>query len=236
MHGLKPNANAERKRKKSGEQNGVKSVGAYWALLADIVPKERLDRFIAHIDNEKEFKRPFRIPTLSADSPEYRSDGGYWRGGVWAPTNYMVLKGLEKNGYDSLSHDIARNCIDNVVSVFEKDGTVYENYSPETHSAGNPSKPDFIGWSGLFSINILFEYVFGIRPLARERKIIWNINLTEKHGVRNYPLEDLSVDLICEERASEDDDPIVTARCDEPIEIEIRYNGKVKTVFASKLE
>ena len=218
---------------KNGQLNGVKSVGAYWSLLADIIPSERLGRFVEHLNNPKEFNRPCRIPTLSADHPEYREDGGYWRGGVWAPTNYMVLKGLEKNGYEALAHDIAKNCLENVLTAFQKEQTLYENYAPESACAGSPSKKNFVGWSGLFPISIMFEYVFGIRPLAREKKIIWNVNLTQKHGVRNYPLGDLSVDLICEERNSTYDEPIITAVCDEPVEIEIRYGGKTKIIKAS---
>lgn len=88
------------------------------------------------------------------------------------------------------------------------------------------------GWSGLFPISILFEYVFGIRPYAKERKIVWNVNLLEKHGVSRYPLNDYSLDLICEVRESEDDEPIITAICDEPIEIEVRYGNKSKTIYA----
>ena len=42
--------------------------------------------FIAHLDNEAEFKRPHRVPTLSADHPLYEEYGGSWKGGVWAPT------------------------------------------------------------------------------------------------------------------------------------------------------
>lgn len=219
---------------KNGELNRVKSIGAYWALLADIVPEDRLDRFVAHLDNEKEFKRPFRVPTLSADNSEYRADGGYWRGSIWAPTNYMVLKGLEKNGYEDLAFDIGKNCLENVISVFEKDATLYENYAPEIPGPGNPAKKDFVGWSGLFPISILFEYVFGIRPFAGENKIVWNVRLPEKHGVKQYPLNGLSLDIICEERQSADEEPCVSAYCDEPIEIEIRYNNKKKIIHATK--
>ncbi len=218
---------------KTGELNKVKSAGAYWALLADVIPKERLDKFVAHLNNPNEFNRPCRVPTLSADHPDYKDDGEYWRGGVWAPTNYMILKGLEKNGYENLAYDIAKNCLDNVISVFKSDQTLYENYAPEKASKGNPAKNDFVGWSGLFPISIMFEYVFGIRPQAKQRKIVWNVRLLEKHGVKNYPLDGLSVDLICEERATENDEPIITAICDKPIEIEIRYANKRKTIYTS---
>ena len=93
-----------------------------------------------------------------------------------------------------------------------------------------------MGWSGLFPINILFEYVFGIHPNAKEEKIVWDVRLTQEHGVKNYPLGDLSVDLICHERENESDEPIVTALCEKPIEIEIRYGDKSKTVFATGRE
>jgi glycogen debranching enzyme len=208
-------------------------VGAYWSLLADIIPPERLERFVAHLDNENEFKRSVRVPTLSADHPEYGDDGGYWCGGVWAPTNYMVLKGLEKNGYSDLAHDIAKNCLENVVTVFQKEATLFENYAPESANPGNPSRRDFVGWSGLFPISILFEYVFGIHPFARERRIVWDVRLLEKHGVNRYPLGELTLDLICEKRENQEEEPVVTAYCSESIEIEIRYANKSKTIIAT---
>ena len=124
--------------------SGVKSIGAYWTLLADIVPAERLPRLIAHLENPAEFKRPHRVPTLSADHPEYNEHGDYWRGSVWAPTNYMVLKGLERVGYHDLAHEIACNTLDNVVKVFLETDTVWENYSSEHVRPGNPAKTDFV--------------------------------------------------------------------------------------------
>ena len=44
----------------------------------------------------------------------------------------------------------------------------------------------------------------------------------------------LSVDLICEGRDGEDDEPIITAICEKPIQIEIRYGNKSKTICATE--
>lgn len=211
---------------RDGTQSTAKTIGAYWTLLAGIVPQERVESFVAHLANEREFKRPCMLPTLSADHPEYERLGGYWRGGVWAPTNYMVLKALEKYGYNDLAYQIACNYVGNVVEVFSKDGTVYENYAPEEIRKGDPALGDFVGWTGLAPISILFEYVFGLRAEAANKKIVWYVNRTERHGVKRYPLGDTFVDLICEKRGSKEEKPHITINCPEDILVEIVWNGQ----------
>jgi hypothetical protein len=210
--------------------SGVKSIGAYWTLLADIVPAERLPRLIAHLENPAEFKRPHRVPTLSADHPEYNEHGDYWRGSVWAPTNYMVLKGLERVGYHDLAHEIACNTLENVVKVFLETDTVWENYSSEHVRPGKPAKSDFVGWTGLIPIAVLIEYVFGIKADAKNDEIVWRVNLTEKHGIERYPFGGKSVTLLCEARESTDAEPQITVKCDAPVKVRILWNGKEKRI------
>jgi len=215
---------------KNGELSGVKSIGAYWSLLADIVPSERLNDFIAHLENEKEFNRPHRIPTLSADNPHYKGDGEYWNGSVWAPTNYMVLKGLEKNGYHDLAYEIACNHHQNVVRIFNETDTLWENYGPENGTHGNPAKGDFVGWTGLVPISILFEYVFGIHADAQNHHITWYVNRLEKHGIMNYPLGNTTVDILCDERNTSNDKPNVHITCKENITVKLIWNGQVEVI------
>lgn len=217
---------------KNGQLSGVKSAGAYWALLADIVPPDKLDAFIGHLDNPKEFKRPTRVPTLSADHPMYVPDGWYWRGGVWAPTNYMILKGLNTTGYHQLAYEIAESYLNTVVDVYNKTGTLWENYAPESSSKGGAAKDDFVGWTGLAPISVLFEYVFGIQPDSERNKIVWRINRTERHGILNYPFGDATLDLICEAR-KENEPPNITVCSNKPVTIEIYWaNGQSKTIEA----
>lgn len=216
---------------KSGELNHVKTIGSYWALLADIVPEDQKDRFISHLGNENEFKRPHPIPTLSADHPEYEEDGGYWRGGVWAPTNYMVLKGLHENGYDALAHEIAMKHLDNVLKVYESTETLWENYSPEKATPGNPAKSDFVGWSGLSPIAILFEYVFGLKPDVPSATLEWDVRLLDAHGISRYPFgNDGLLELRCEKRTSSKEKPVITAVSNIPVTLVIKWENGEETL------
>lgn len=224
---------------KNGELNYVQHIGTYWALISECITPEKAERMIAHLEDEEKFKSPNRVPSLIRSHERYNPNGEYWCGGVWAPTNYMVLKGLDKYQKFDLAHDIAKDYLRAVVSVFEKTGTLFENYAPEyvdgEFSKGSPAKPDFVGWTGLAPISILFEYVFGIKPNAEENKIEWHINLTEKHGVEKYPFgNDGELTLICNERKSIDEEPEITFKSNVPVTLEIVWGtDKKRTVIVS---
>src|SRR3712207_7952779 len=57
-----------------GELSGVKTVGAYWGLLAGVVPESRVASFTGHLEDPVEFDRPHRVPSLSARSEEHTSE------------------------------------------------------------------------------------------------------------------------------------------------------------------
>lgn len=218
---------------KNGELNFVKHIGAYWALLAEIVSPDNAERFIAHLTDEKEFAAPFMIPALSKDHPAFHPEGEYWRGGVWAPTNYMVLAGLDRYEKFDLSHKIGLNYVENVVSVFNDTGTLFENYAPvygENGRArkGNISRPEFVGWTGIAPISVLFEFVFGIKPDAENNTISWHIDLTDRFGVERYPFgKDATLTLLCEKRESVHDEPVVKITSDRPVKVKLIWdNGK----------
>lgn len=218
-------------RFRDGSLSDVKHIGAYWTLLAEMVPEDRRDAFVAHLDNENEFKRPNRVPALSADHPGYKTYDGYWCGNIWAPTNYMVLNALHRYGYDDLAFDIAKCAVDNAAEVFAKDGTIYENYAPEeARRGGDRVKTDFVGWSGLFPISMMLEYVFGIQPDAAAKTIVWDIRLTDRHGVSQYPLGDATLDLLCEARGSEEEKPVLHITSDKPVTVIVKWKGGSETL------
>lgn len=208
--------------------SGVKTLASYWALAADIVPEERLERFVAHLMNEDEFMRLHAPATLSADDPDFRPDGGYWRGSVWAPTTYMVLRALDFHGFADEARRIAKCHHAAVVKVFGDTGTLWENYAPDVLAKGSTAVKDFVGWTGLPPIAVYLEYVLGIKPDVANRTIVWNTDNLERHGVMRYPFgAECEVDLVCEARTSEDERPKVSAKSlrGAPVKIRVVWRG-----------
>lgn len=217
------------------EKNMVKTIGSYWGLLADVVPANRIERFVAHLENEAEFKRPNRVPTLSADNEYYSADGNYWCGSVWAPTNYMVLQGLSRNGYHDLAFDIAKNAVENVAEVYKQTGTIWENYSPEYALSGNQAKSEFVGWSGLFPISMLIEYVFGIELNMENNEIVWHIRLIDAFGVKQLPFGGGTVSLMCSRRDKKTDYPQISVLSDISFTLILEWNGQQEKIEVNPL-
>jgi glycogen debranching enzyme len=232
-------------RFRDGTLSSTKTIGAYWALLAGTLSEERLGRFIEHLRDPAEFARPHRVPTLSADHPAYDRRGGYWLGAVWAPTNYMVLRGLNACGQYRLAHEIGLNHLETVVEVFQATGTLWENYSPELAAPGQPAMKDFVGWTGLSPIAILLENVFGLEPEASRGELIWRVRLLENHGVDHYPFgPDLNLRLRCAQRTSQTEEPVIEASIEptpdatpkavaptRPLRLNVEWPGGNKTFF-----
>jgi hypothetical protein len=213
-------------RRADGRLSQVKTIGAYWALLSRAVPADRLERFLSHLKAAGEFNRLHRVPSLSADHPDYDSKGFYWRGGVWAPTNYMILRGLTSLGYHALAHEIGVNHHANVVKVFEQTGTLWENYAPDSIEPGNIARSDFVGWSGLPSVAVLFEYVFGLRAEVPKQFLTWDIHLLEEFGVMQYPFGSQGLlDIHCAERHSSTERPDIQIHANIPITLELLWEG-----------
>jgi hypothetical protein len=233
----------------------MKHIGSYWALLAGIVPPDRLPGFVAHLDNPAEFNRVHRVPALSADDPSYSGSGGYWCGGIWAPTNYMVLKGLDANGQVNLAHEIAKNHLENVVKVFESEDihwegaeqfreffhftdlkfddkhTLWENYAPDEVAPGSHSKPGYVGWTGLPPITVLLEDVMGFIPDAPSNRLSWHIRLLDEHGIRRFPFGQTGMlDLKCNPRSSQLEQPSLEIHSNVPLTLELIWEGGEKTI------
>ena len=212
-------------RHRDGKLNYVQSIAAYWSLLAEVISPEKAERLIQHLENPDKFARKHRVPTLSADDPGY-DPYGYWCGPIWAPTNYMVLKGLTKYKKDSLAHEIALNNVINVAKVYEQTGTFWENYCPET--IRGIAMKDFVDWNSLL-VNNLYEYIFGFRPDVQNNTLIIDVRLTDEYGVKKYPFGKAGLlDIDCKKRKKITDKPSLTINSNVPLTVVMKWeNGEI---------
>ena len=218
-------------RERDGKLSEMVGVGGFWMLFDQDLAPDRLERMCALLNDLKHFNRPHRVPTLSASHPEYTFTGGYWNGGVWPPTNLMVIRGLHLQGKNDLAYEIARNHLDNVVTVFEETITVWENYAPEKASPGQPAKKDFTGWSGLAPVTVLLESVFGLRPDVPSRSLLWDVRLTDEHGVNSYPFGvDGLLSLKVARRSDPSEEPVLEVISNVELTLEVRWAGGSRVI------
>jgi len=238
----------------NGTLSPTKHIGAYWTMIAKVCPPERASALIRHLTDQTEFWRTHLIPTLAADQPEYNPRGHYWRGGVWAPTNYMVVQGLKEYGHRDLAHDIALNHVGRISRIFEEpevsesgiafeerygDGyhTIWECYAPDYIQPATRwddtfySRQDFVGWSGLGPIAMTMEDILGLEIIGSANRIRWHIFLSDTQGVKNLRFRDDYVDLICNPG---EDILGVIVNCENPFLLEIVWNGKSQEVHVEQ--
>ena len=221
-------------------------IGAFWTLLSKVCTKENLPFMTSHLQNPDEFWRPHLVPTLAANQPEFDKKGHYWLGSVWAPTNYMVIKGLMANNELALADSIAFNHLKHISDIYfnfkpetekiafneryaDNYKTLWECYSSDLNEPATRwdntfySRQDFVGWTGLAPISLLIENVLGFDIVGKDNLINWNIKRTDRHGIKNIQLGNQKVTLICE---MIDNKPNIYIKCEKAFNLMITYKAK----------
>jgi len=209
-----------------GKRIPIKTVAAYWTLLAGVASPEQADALAAELHNPGTFGRKHRVPSASADQKDFDPTGGYWRGAVWPSTNMMVIRGLEQYGKHSLAREIALEHLRMVGEVFRTTGTVWENYAPDDAKPGQPSKGDFVGWTGIVPILYFIEYAIGLKADALHNRLTWELISDKRCGCARFRFNGHTATLIAQP-ASDTLGPVtVTVESDGPFQLSVVWGGK----------
>ncbi len=73
----------------------------------------------------------------------------YWRGPVWVNINWLLLRGLERYGFDAQADHLRRTTIELV-----REGGFYEYFHP---TRGNGHGSDFFSWTAALLLDILLD-------------------------------------------------------------------------------
>ena len=213
-----------------GEFTGIKTVLGFWPMLAHIATKTQAKSLVNHLRDKNEFWRENVVPALAADEKGYTADGQYWNGAVWAPTNMMVVKGLQDYGYEDLATEVTSIYLINMAEVLDSTGTIWENYAPD--SAAGHGVRDMVGWSGDGPIALLIENELGIRTSAAHRQISWRPRLPGRNGLENLKVGQTTVSLVASKIDGGRRELSMTTT--EPIEVVLNVSGKTERTFHLK--
>ena len=123
----------------------------FYPITAGIVPPDRLARLLnEHLLNEDEFWGPYVIPNVSRSDPSF-VEQEYWRGRIWAPTNFLVGEGLARIGRHDIGDELAAKGLALFVKCWREKGVVGENYNAVTGEAAENGKASdrFYHWGAL---------------------------------------------------------------------------------------
>lgn len=184
----------------------VLTPASFWPLLAEMATREQAESMAELLLAEDKLGGPVPCPSVARDDPDFEEDGRYWRGSVWLPAAYMVLKGLERYGKFELASRLASELIRHIADTFAgyEPHTIWECYDPvEPKPALNKCKrvvrKDFCGWSALGPIALLLENIIGIHHISvSDNTIHWQLNGSSRRGIRNLHFGENCVDLIAE--------------------------------------
>jgi neutral trehalase len=184
---------------KNEEQVTVKTIASFWPLLAEIPNEARFDKMVAHLKNPDTFGIENPFPTLAADEKEFSDKGLGFRGSVYPPFTFMVIKGLEKYG----AYELARECairhlyymLDTLHPEGRDKGTVWEAYAPRKDGPAQwPGKKDyprplFVPYTALSSISLMIENVLGLFVSLPRKTVDWIVPTLEIMGIENLSLK-----------------------------------------------
>ncbi len=177
-----------------------KTIAGFWPLLAEIPNADRAECLIDHLNNPTTFGTDHPFPSLSADSFDFKENGGGYCGSVFPAMNFMVIKGLEK--YQR--YDLARECsIRHLYYILEAmtppdpkaKGDIYEAYLPcKEGKASCEEYPDFpraryLQTAALSTIALMIENVIGLLISLPRKTVDWIIPNLEIMGIENLSLK-----------------------------------------------
>ncbi len=181
------------------KQIRVKTIGGFWPLLAELPNEAKSEPLIAHVRNPETFGTENPFPSLAANEPEFDEQGGGYKGAVYPPLTFMVIKGLEKYG----AFELARECairhlyymLDTLHPEGKEKGNVWEAYQPRKDGPakwrgkqGFP-RPNFLTFTALSSVSLMIENVVGLYISLPRKTVDWIIPTLEIMGIENLSLK-----------------------------------------------
>lgn len=123
-------------------------------LWAKVATPEQAKLVKVTMMDAKHFNTYVPFQTLSASHPEFKPDGGYWRGPNWLDQAYFGVMGLKNYDYQKEANQATFKLIHNAEGVLSKGKSIRENYNPIT---GKGLEAENFSWSAAHYLLLLLN-------------------------------------------------------------------------------
>jgi hypothetical protein len=130
----------------------------FYPMIAGIPDSAQAARMLGHLSDEARFAGPFVCPTIARNDPAF-ADQQYWRGKIWAPTNYLLYQGLKRYAPDAMRTDFAQKSVKLFMENWNRSSTCHENYLVTGEGSSDPHYT----WGALLCL-IGLEELCGVEP------------------------------------------------------------------------
>jgi hypothetical protein len=132
----------------------------FYPLLAGTASPVQAERMVEqYLLNPQKFWGEYVVSVTPRDDPAFH-DNNYWRGRIWAPTNYMVYEGLKRSGQYQVAAEVAAKSVRLFLQEYQAKGHIHENYSAISGDGDDvPNSVSYYGWGGLLPLMMVEELI-----------------------------------------------------------------------------
>lgn len=122
------------------------TIATLMPLYAGTISKDRAKQLVRLLENQHVFGTNFPVPSVPANSSWF-SPHAYWQGPTWINTNWLIIDGLKRMGFDDHAAALTESTIEMV-----KSAGCYEYFSPLD---GSPAGTPNFSWTAALIIDLL---------------------------------------------------------------------------------
>jgi hypothetical protein len=121
------------------------SVAALMPLYAGSITKERAEQLVKILENKHVFGTKFPVPSVPTNSAWF-DPLRYWQGPTWVNTNWLIIDGLRRYGFDGQANSLTTKTIEMIES-----GGLSEYFNPLN---GRPLGIKSFSWTAALYIDL----------------------------------------------------------------------------------
>lgn len=193
---------------KNQQRLPVKTLAAYWSILAEIVSQENLESMIAYLKDPKFFGSPNPFPSVAISEPSFSEEGLGYNGAVYPELTFMVIKALEKYEQWELAREKAISHLYFILDTFHPEGgakgSFWQAYLPLRDGYAQPpagievpeNRTDYIIYTSLATITLMIENVVGMFISLPRKTVDWIVPTLELMGIESLSLKRNTISII----------------------------------------